>query len=55
MNTYIVRWEVSKYAKVEATSEAEAIEQVLNGSVPCEEDEITMAPTAYRRVPITNN
>ena len=44
---YKVVWEVSKKAFVEAKSETEAIELVMNGSVEQEEDEITSSPIAF--------
>ena len=41
MKKYKVRWEVSKYAIVEAKNEEEAIEMVNEGKVEQFEDEMT--------------
>lgn len=44
---YKVVWEVSKEAIVEAETEDEAIEKVMNGDVDGEENEITSPPEAF--------
>ena len=51
MTKYKVIWEVSKYAIIEAESEADAIEKLLNdddGEVIQYENEMTDGPRAFR-------
>lgn len=46
LKTYIVRWEESMKATVQAKSAADACEQVMSGNVDGESDEMTAGPTA---------
>ena len=47
MKTYKVIWEVSKEAIVEAKNEDDAIEQIMNGDIDGEENEITTPCEAF--------